>query len=68
MSEPDSDKLRRENKRLAQVELRKTRRASDFTEVNVWVPTEAKQQIHDLAEALRDRCDRLLPLSRNKDV
>ena len=37
---------------------RAERRANGFREVNVWVPEEDKDKIHELAKKVREECDR----------
>lgn len=39
-------------------EKRAARRAAGFREVNVWVPEEDKDKIHDLAKKVREECER----------
>ena len=44
--------------RAYMAEKRAARRANGFREVNVWVPEEDKDRIHEIAREAREQCDR----------
>lgn len=49
---------RSKNSREYMAEKRAERRANGFREVNVWVPEEDKDKIHEFAREAREQCDR----------
>ena len=49
-------------------EVRERRRANGFREVNVWVPEEDKDKVHEMAREARERCDRPFDTKETPDA